>query len=255
MNDNVVKCKEQMNYYEQDNRRGRAWGIVGVVLYAVVCACIMFVTTGIWVDLGSSDTGLGDRYSGTRDVDVTPTEPQPETPVEPVEPVEPAVPTDDGDIPVPEPEPQPEEPVTPDPVPAPREVNPQALFPGRGDAGAVSSQGTAGGEGNQGSADGAPDGAVTAGGGATSGVSLEGRYLVGNLPRPVYGVEEEGRVVIRITVNRQGVVTGAVYEAAGSTTNNGDLVSSARAAALRARFTPSEAEVQQGTITYIFRLN
>jgi TonB family protein len=79
---------------------------------------------------------------------------------------------------------------------------------------------------------------------------------VGNLPRPAYNVEVEGRVVIRITVNAAGAVTGAVYEQAGSTTNHGDLVSAARTAALRARFTPDEtAEVQTGTITYIFRLN
>lgn len=238
------------------------WGIVGVALYVVVCVGIMFSTytiempeaeTGIWIDLGDSDTGSGDRASGVREAVNTPAEPQPEP--QPETPVEPAPPVDDGEVPVPEPEPQSREPVAPNPTPAPREVNPQALFPGRSDSGASSSQGAAGGAGDQGSAEGAPRGAVSGGEGSSSGVSLEGRYLVGNLPRPAYSVQQEGRVVIRITVNGQGVVTGAVYEAAGSTTNNGELVSAARAAALRARFTPGEEDVQQGTITYIFRLD
>jgi TonB family protein len=89
-----------------------------------------------------------------------------------------------------------------------------------------------------------------------AGFSLAGRTVVGSWPRPAYDVEVEGRVVISITVNAAGAVTGAAYQTMGSTTNNATLREAARAAALRARFTPSEGnEVQTGTITYIFRLD
>ncbi len=165
--------------------------------------------------------------------------------------------TEEPDAPEVVPETRPEtRPATPTPEPAPaRQPDSRALFPGRTEGSAATSQGTTPGEGNQGTQEGSPDGSDTAGGSGSSGFSLAGRYLAGNLPRPAYNVDVEGRVVIRITVNAQGAVTRAVYEQAGSTTNNGELVNAARTAALRARFTESEAQVQEGTITYIFRLN
>jgi TonB family protein len=135
-----------------------------------------------------------------------------------------------------------------------REVNRRALFPGRTEGSTASSQGASEGAGNQGSVEGGPDGADSAGGSGSSGFSLSGRYLVGNLPRPAYNADAEGRVVIRITVNAAGTVTSAVYEPNGSTTNHGELVSAARAAAAKASFTAGEAEIQTGTITYNFRL-
>jgi TonB family protein len=250
-----------MNYYELNDRRGRMWGIIGVLLFLGVCAGVMLLTytitlpepeTGFLVDFGTSDTGFGDEDPLAGDTDVLPQAPEPEpTPPEEV------MTADDPDAPALVPEERPE---TTPPTPAPepvqvREVDRRALFPGRTDGSAAASQGSTGGEGNQGAIEGAPGGSDSAGGTGSSGFSLAGRYVVGNLPRPAYDVEEEGRVVIRITVNSEGVVTGAVYEATGSTTNHGELVSAARTAALRARFTPGEAEVQTGTITYIFRLN
>lgn len=238
------------------------WGIIWVVAYLALCVGVMFVSytialpepeTGIMVDFGVSDTGQGEPDLAAGDVDVRPAAPpRPETPSEPM------LTTDDSAVPVVVPEPQPvETPVPSAPEPAPvREPDRRALFPGRTEGSDAASQGTAGGEGNQGVQEGSPGGSDSAGGRGSSGFSLTGRYLVGNLPRPDYNVEVEGRVVIRITVNAQGAVTGAVYEQAGSTTNHGALVSAARAAALRARFTPDEtAEIQTGTITYIFRLN
>jgi TonB family protein len=90
---------------------------------------------------------------------------------------------------------------------------------------------------------------------SSGGFSLAGRHMIGSLPSPAYIVEVEGRVVIRITVNAAGMVISADYEQAGSTTNNNALVNAAREAALRARFSPAETELQSGTITYLFRLN
>lgn len=249
-----------MNYYEQDDRRGRMWGIIGVVVYLAVCVGVMFIThtitlpepeSGIMIDFGTSDTGMGEEDLAAGDIDTTPASPEPRpTPTQPV------LTTEDPSAPelVPEQEPEPR-PQTPAPEPVPvREVDSRALFPGRTEGSAATSQGNTGGEGNQGTQEGAPDGSDSAGGNS-SGFSLAGRYLVGNLPRPDYNVDVEGRVVISITVNAEGSVTRAAYQQERSTTNHGELVAAARNAALRARFTPSEAEVQTGTITYIFRLN
>ncbi len=250
-----------MRYYEQSERRGRVWGVIGVALYIALCVGVMFIThtirlpepeIGIFVDFGTGDTGLGDEDMAAGDVDVRPAAPEPRpTPSEPV------MTAEDPEAPEIAPEERPEtRPQAPAPEPVPvREVDRRALFPGRTEGSDAASQGTAGGEGNQGTQEGAPGGSDTAGGNGSTGFSLAGRYLVGNLPRPAYDVEEEGRVVIRITVNASGVVTNAAYEQAGSTTNHGELVSAARTAALKARFTTSEAEMQTGTITYIFRLN
>ncbi|MDR2882184.1 MAG: TonB family protein [Alistipes sp.] len=252
-----------MRYYEQDDRRGRRWAAAGVAVYFVLCVGVMFLThtitlpepeMGLLIDFGDGDTGVGEFDPNVGDVDVRPASP-------PVPPATrpPVITTDDPavDVTVPEPRPAPQPvPPAPEPVPA-RQPDSRALFPGRTEGSGATSQGTAGGEGNQGSQEGSPGGSATEGGnGSSGGFSLAGRYLVGNLPRPAYNAEVEGRVVIRITVNAAGAVTGAVYEQAGSTTNHGELVSAARVAALRARFTPDEAaEVQTGTITYIFRLN
>ena len=84
---------------------------------------------------------------------------------------------------------------------------------------------------------------------------LQGRGLVGDLPRPSYPGGKGGKVVIRVTVDARGHVTSASYEPVGSTTDASGLVEAARAAALKARFTESRAAVQGGTITYVFKLN
>lgn len=84
---------------------------------------------------------------------------------------------------------------------------------------------------------------------------LQGRGLVGDLPRPDPGENKSGKVVIRVTVDARGHVTGASYEPVGSTTDDFELIEAARAAALKARFTESRATVQGGTITYVFKLN
>ncbi len=83
---------------------------------------------------------------------------------------------------------------------------------------------------------------------------LQGRGLVGNLPRPAYPGTASGKVVVRVTVGPQGDVKSADFEPIGSTTNDKNLIDAARNAARKARFTESAAAVQGGTITYIFRM-
>lgn len=83
---------------------------------------------------------------------------------------------------------------------------------------------------------------------------LKGRGLVGNLPKPSYPGTKSGKIVVRVTVDASGKVTGASFEPKGSTTDAPELIEAAKAAARKARFTESRAAVQGGTITYIFRM-
>ena len=109
----------------------------------------------------------------------------------------------------------------------------------------------------------APEGKANTASGTGSGLDavsgnldkgLEGRGLVGALPKPDYKANVTGKVIIDVTVDAAGRVTGASYEPKGSTTDAAELIEAAKAAARKARFTESRATVQGGTITYIFRM-
>lgn len=139
-----------------------------------------------------------------------------------------------------------------------RQVNQQALFPGRTQGSTSTSEGTAStGAGNQGVQEGNPagshDGTGTGSGG--TGFNLAGRNVVGALPQPDYGANKEGRVIVEITVSAAGTVTNASYRARGSTTNDSELVNAALKAARQSRFNKIDGDgLQTGTITYNFKL-
>ena len=96
--------------------------------------------------------------------------------------------------------------------------------------------------------------------GASSGVvgngtvSLGLRTLRGTLPSPAYGVNEEGTVVVNITVNAAGIVINATINNSRSNTANGILRNAALSAARRASFNSSDTQREVGTITYKFKL-
>ena len=83
---------------------------------------------------------------------------------------------------------------------------------------------------------------------------LKKRGLVGDLPKPKYRGAKEGKIIIDVTVDATGKVTGASYQPKGSTITDGYLIEDAKAAALKARFTEKNTPIEGGTITYIFRL-
>jgi len=85
---------------------------------------------------------------------------------------------------------------------------------------------------------------------------LKGRNTLGNVPKPVYGVQESGIVVVTIWVDQYGNVQKAQAGAPGTTVNNKDLWAAARKAAMETHFNVSgEAEaLQKGTMTYRFNL-
>jgi TonB family protein len=87
------------------------------------------------------------------------------------------------------------------------------------------------------------------------GVSSNLGDRVSYLKPPEYNSQNEGKVVVEITVNSEGRVTDASPGAKGSTTLDDYLLQVAKNAALQSKFTrKSDATVQKGTITYRFLL-
>jgi colicin import membrane protein len=122
------------------------------------------------------------------------------------------------------------------------------------------SEGEAGGKGNQGVQTGSVD-SKTRGEGSGLGTQgnisydLRGRN-VQLLPPPEYIYQDEGKVVVEVSVDRSGKVTQARPGMAGSTILDDYLLKVAKDAALKARFeAKSDAPaIQKGTITYNFKL-
>lgn len=229
-----------MNYYKEDNSPKR-WAAAALTAYVVVlAAALLFVSVG---------TGRQPEAGEVILVDFTEPPAAPPTPDPPV---------------APSPEPRQHD----EPAPAEqnnqvrgteeqtRTVNPKALF--RQNASGPDEPENAGNPharpGERETARGTGTGLKPDGSDQLD-KGLQGRGLVGALPRPDYPGNVAGKVVIRVTVDRGGKVTAAVYEPEGSTTSNAELVEAARRAALKARFTESGNFVQGGTITYVFKLN
>jgi TonB family protein len=157
--------------------------------------------------------------------------------------------------------------------PQPR-INQQALFPG-----SSGGQGASGNAGNQGNPFGTPGGGLggdgnnpnqTGTGPGTGSGHLSGNSrgtgvkidLEGRTPRqifkPDYNIQEEGRVVVKISVDKQGNVIAATTDGVrGSTTTSQVLHQKAIEAARRCKFDvkPDAPPVQVGYITYNFILS
>ena len=86
--------------------------------------------------------------------------------------------------------------------------------------------------------------------------SLSGR-TASSLPKPKYPGDDEGMVVVKITVDKNGTVTAAEPGTRGTTIMNQKFWEEAKQAALKAKFnTDNNAPAyQQGTITYKFLLD
>jgi colicin import membrane protein len=261
-------------------------GIVGTTLFhGIILVIVIFLgfivpypppdEEGILINFGTDETGLGDQepmYSETPE-EVPPLPQEAATPEETREEIiaqdfeeAPAVKPPEvekrkevKEVPREE-KPLPEKETPLPPVEEPPKVDERALYKGRADTDETSgSEGITQGEGNQGSITGSPgsdnylDGLSSGKGGID--FSLAGRNPI-SLPKPDYNVQEAGKVVVRIRVNREGIVTYAEAGAQGTNTLNKELLEAARKAALKARFnsSPDAAYTQQGTITYHFVL-
>lgn len=119
----------------------------------------------------------------------------------------------------------------------------------------MGSKGNTKGEGIQGSPTGNAATGATTGTGGYGTFNLGGRSIgEGGLPRPVYNVQDEGRVVVTITVNPAGQVIATSINRQTNTVNPA-LRKAAEDAAKKARFNAvSGLNNQTGTITYYFNL-
>ena len=138
------------------------------------------------------------------------------------------------------------------------ELNKKALYTGKKKNKEID-EGDTGEKGNQGAIDGEPDVKAHSGEGiGTDGVTYQ---LGGRSPefkaKPIYKIQEEGKVIVIITVDRFGNVINAISGTKGSTTLNKYLLARAKEAALKTKFNPNKSapENQQGKIIYHFLLN
>lgn len=159
-----------------------------------------------------------------------------------------------------------------------RKVDSRILYKKKkGSLATTASEGENGGQGDQGSADGSLNARYHGNGGKGRGNANGdgegdseglGKYgkggisysLVGRraskLPVPKASFSEEGRVVVEIKVDQNGVVVSAKAGVKGSTTQNPQLLEIARGAAMSATFNVDHdaSDVQRGTIVYNFYL-
>lgn len=126
---------------------------------------------------------------------------------------------------------------------------------GIGQADGGSQGDAASGEGNQGSPFGNSDRGENEGIGGYGSFNLNGRSIgTGGLPRPAYTIQEEGRIVVNITVDPRGNVISANI-GRGTNIDNQSMRKSALEAAQQAKFNSiSGANNQSGTITYRYSL-
>lgn len=113
----------------------------------------------------------------------------------------------------------------------------------------------ASGAGTEGSKQGNSSTGAKTGSGGYGTFDLGGRFLgTGSLPKPAYNVQEEGRVVVNITVNPAGQVISTGINPQTNTVSSA-LRKAAEDAAKKARFNTIEGvNNQTGTITYYFNL-
>lgn len=110
------------------------------------------------------------------------------------------------------------------------------------------------GKGNEGSPLGNSSEGVVSGTGGYGTYDLGGRSLAGALPRPSYNAQEEGRVVVTITVSPDGEVVQASINHRTNTASHA-LRAAALNAARKAVFNKvTTLNNQTGTITYYFKL-
>lgn len=89
-----------------------------------------------------------------------------------------------------------------------------------------------------------------------NGYNLNGRKII-EKPSPEYKCNEEGKVVVQVAVNKQGMVIYARAGFKGTTNTSKCLLDACKEAALKTKYEADEnaAERQVGKLSYNFRLN
>ncbi len=259
-----------MNLAQNDKNKLISGGITALFLALIIIVCLAFgydppdppiPEEGVEVNLGNSDLGQGD--APTPEASEASSAPRPAAATEQVStqktvrttPINTSTKSSTAkhDNPTPtttKPEP-PKEP----------EINQKAIFNGnkakknnsnngsQGNTSTAGNQGKVGGDANSNRTDGNP-------GKGGPGFSLSGRSAKA-LPSPNSSTQKQGKIVVKIWVDRSGNVTQVSAPEKGSTLSDANLVAQSKAAAMKAKFSANEdaPEVQTGTITYIYTNN
>ncbi|MCR5570637.1 MAG: hypothetical protein K6F42_00125 [Bacteroidales bacterium] len=143
------------------------------------------------------------------------------------------------------------------PTPEEPKLDPRAAFPGMAKKDTSTTAPHSAAEAGEGFKAGQPTGNTDTGRtDGTPNAHLKGRTVKGSLPRPAYNVQLSGIVVVQIWVDPYGNVQRALPGADGTTVTDATLWAAARKAALESHFNQSgdAPALQEGTITYIFKL-
>lgn len=288
----MSKTNQYQTIAEEQNKNHRKGIISSIIFHALLLLLLWFFglpyldppppDSGILVNLGFSETGIGDTPPET--INKTEEVVQEVTPPEPVveaEEVQEEVLTQETEItetivekveeqPKVQPKEKPKEVEKKVQVPVetvPKEVekeqpkiNQKAMFKGRESTqDKEGSEGISKGTGDQGKEWGSDQsknyGDGNGLGDSGIGFSLGGRKHIA-LPKPNDNSQAVGTVVIRIKVDKKGNVIDASYQAKGSNTTNSTLVQAAIQAAKKSKFEAdlNASEEQFGTITYHFKV-
>ena len=235
----------------QEDKNRTISGVITLLCMAlVVVVCLSFgydppdppiPEEGVEVNLGNSDFGLGNNPMP--EASEASSAPRPRTATEQVstQRTESTTPINSSD--------KPSTAKTDNPTPTTTKQNKNANSGSEGNTYGSGNMGKEGGDPNSNRYDGVP-------GKGGAGFSLAGRSARA-LPSPNTSTNKEGKVVVKIWVDRAGNVTQVSAPEKGSTLTDASLVSKAKAAAMKAKFSPKDdaPEVQTGTITYVFRNN
>lgn len=295
-------CQPMSSFENQKNIKAGAYTVLLVGILIGLCfiigwtpptAPVLTEDEGMEVNLGDSETGLGEIQPLVPGEPAAPTEEpvvQP-TPEKPVEPTEKEVETNENDkeappvavtkpikkTPPPTPPPTPAKP-TPlpkeviKPVEAPPTPKPKYIYKGQGnktDGGNNSQelvkgeggQGITSGKGDQGKINGDPnsDSYTGSGGSGKGGVSvsrgLQGRKI-NRFPSFQDDFSENAKVAVDIKVDAKGNVISASIQPRGTTTGNGSMKAIALQKARQLRFSADDEgpDEQLGTIIFDFRI-
>lgn len=263
-----------MYYYNPNKPTGRRAAWIATAVYVAIWGVLMFLVAfpapekpefgnGMLIDFGMMEDAGGRDDTPANELDASTASPE-STP----QATEQMLTADDEEAPVIEQQKREEASTTvsdqrttrpaEQAQPAPeRKVNPKALFPGRTVGSTSTSEGQTEGQGNQGEETGSPAGSHEGigQGNISVGEDLAGRTDTALLVIPPYPpINEEGKVVVEVTVRADGSVISARCLSTGTTTSKVVLQNAALEAARKTRFLPSEThELQTGTITYIFK--
>ncbi len=266
-----------MKYLETEHERKSF--IVTTIIFVIILILCFFLglryldpppENGIAINFGTTDMGMGD-IQPTEPINSAPQPVQSESQSAPVE--EEVITQDVNDAPVitdkkpkketpkeaekPKEKPKPE---APKPSKSTTDALSNILNGPKSDGKATGGQGDDNQAGDKGKIDGTLEGGYGNGGGGTAGTG-NGNYQLGNRnalgkPQPKYVCNEQGKVVVEISVNRSGKVISAKPGVRGTTNNAACLLEQAKVAAMNTTWEadPDAPDKQVGKIIYNFKL-